>query len=420
MTAHAKLSPSSAHRWLTCPASSLMEADKPNDSNEYAAEGTTAHFLAEICLQQRQPAADYNGGGILVTEKGECSLLKSAGEPIGAYKYHFEITPLLMTSYVQEYIDTVQSVQQSTGGVLDIEQRLPLTPITGEADAYGTADVVIVADDELIVIDLKYGQGNRIDADNNPQLMLYGLAAVLQYQMLGDFQQVRLIVCQPRLNHVSEWSIRTDKLKAWGKSVSHTAKLIHTLDVDSDLTGLFAPSQDACKYCKAKTECKPYAEFVHQRVSDEFASLDAPLCVSDAKYDSDTLAVMYSRIKLIQDWCKSVETAVYDHLLNGNPVAGYKLVEGRAGARKWTDDTAAEETLKTMRLKVDDMYDKKLISPTTAEKLHKAGTLGDIQWGKLQDIIVKPEGKPSIAPKSDKHPALNFNVADEFDDITQA
>ena len=129
---------------------------------------------------------------------------------------------------------------------------------------------------------------------------------------------------------------------------------------------------------------------------------------------------MYSRLKLIQDWCKSIETAVYDHLLNGNPVTGYKLVEGRAGARKWTDDTTAEETLKTMRLKVDDMYDKKLISPTTAEKLHKAGTLVDIQWGKLQDIIVKPEDKPSIAPESDKRPALNFNVADEFDDLTQA
>ena len=289
MTTHAKLSPSSAHRWLTCPASSIMEADKPNDSNEYAAEGTAAHFLAEMCLQQRQSAADYHAGGILVTDKGDCRLLKSAGEPIGAYKYHFEITPM-MTSYVQDYIDTVLNVQQATSGILDIEQRLPLTPITGEADAYGTADAVIVAEDELIIIDLKYGQGNRIDADDNPQLMLYGLAAVLQYQMLGDFEQVRLIICQPRLNYVSEWSIPADELKAWGESVSHTAKLIHTLDAGSNLTGLFAPSQDACKYCKAKTECKPYAELVHQTISNEFASLDAPLCVSDAKYDSDTLA----------------------------------------------------------------------------------------------------------------------------------
>lgn len=419
--AHAKLSPSSAHRWLTCPASSVLEAGKPDSSSEYAAEGTAAHFLAETCLSQSRPdighlPTDFLGQIIRVSENGECWFM-FAGNVDEPFAFSFAVTAD-MASYVQDYIDLVNSIAVSS--ILDIEQRLPLTPITGEDNVYGTADAIIVADAELIVIDLKYGQGNRIDADDNPQLKLYGLAALLQYEILGDFERVRLVVSQPRLNHVSEWTIASDELKAWGNTVSTTAKLIDTLDETSDLTGLFAPSEDACKYCKAKAECKPYAEFVHQTVAEEFSDLDTPLTVSEATYDNDTLAVMYSRIKLIQDWCKAVEQATFEQLSMGEAVGDYKLVEGRSGSRKWADADEAEATLKAMRLKVDDMYDKKLISPTTAEKLHKAGTLGDIQWGKLQDIIVKPEGKPSIAPESDKRPALNFNVADEFDDLTQA
>lgn len=414
---HAKLSPSSAHRWLTCPASSIMEVGKPDTTSEYAAEGTAAHFLAETCLTDEVNTSDIRGETIRVTSRGLCAFLDADNANDHHFAFNFEVDAS-MAGYVQDYIDLVLSMKMSTNGDLEIEQSLPLTPITGEAEAYGTADSVIVADDELIVIDLKYGQGNRIDADDNPQLKLYGLAALLQYEILGDFKRVRLVVSQPRLNHVSEWTISTDNLKAWGKTVSNTAKLIDTLDETSDLTDLFAPSEDACKYCKAKAECKPYAEFVHRTVADEFEHLDAPLTVSEATYDNDTLAIMYSRIQLIQEWCKAVEQATFERLNMGEAVGDYKLVEGRAGSRKWADADEAEATLKAMRLKVDDMYDKKLISPTTAEKLNKAGTLGDIQWSKLQDLIVKPVGKPTIAPASDKREAINTNVAEQFDDIS--
>ena len=127
-----------------------------------------------------------------------------------------------------------------------------------------------------------------------------------------------------------------------------------------------------------------------------------------------------STTDLIEAWCKAVRAKVEAELLAGNSVPGFKLVQGRRGARKWADLTAAEQALKAMRLKVEEMYDLSLISPTTAEKLHKAGTIGPRQWPKLQTLVVQPEGMPSVAPESDKRPALAVQAsADEFDNVAE-
>lgn len=418
--AHAKLSPSSSGRWLTCPASPLMEAGKPNTTNSFAAEGTAAHFLGECCLATEQDTTHFLGELINVYKNGDTYFyFEDAKESpsTAALEFQFDVNQD-MCDHVQTYVDLVRDIVRTTGGELRIEQRLSLTPLTGEEGAGGTADAVILTDDEIIIVDLKYGQGLKVDAENNTQLMIYGLAALEEYSLIGDFKQVRLIISQPRLHHVSEWTADIDTLNAFSEKVSNTAKLIHSLDVTSDLTGLFAPSTDACRYCKANTECKALAEYNIKTVSDDFESLDDAYTVSDAKYDSDTLAKVYERIDLLKDWIKAVEQSAYTKLINGESVGDLKLVQGRGGARKWSDANEAETTLKAMRLKVDEMYDKKIISPTTAEKLAKAGTLGDTQWEKIQALIVRPEGKPSIAAGSDPRPALSFNTVEDFDDLT--
>lgn len=415
--AHAKLSPSSSGRWLTCPASPLMEAGKPNTTNSFAAEGTAAHYLGETCLLEDLDAEHYADLVIWVGSKGDTGFANSPTPKGIRVEYTFVVDDS-MCDHVQTYVDLVRDIVRTTGGELRIEQRLSLTPLTGEEGAGGTADAVILTDDEIIIVDLKYGQGLKVDAENNTQLMIYGLAALEEYSLIGDFKQVRLIIRQPRLHHVSEWTADIDTLTTFANQVRNTAKLINSLDVTSDLTELFAPSTNACRYCKANTECKALAEYNIKTVSDDFETLDDAYTVSDAKYDSDTLAKVYERIDLLKDWIKAVEQSTYTKLINGESVGDLKLVEGRGGARKWSDATEAETTLKAMRLKVDEMYDKKIISPTTAEKLAKAGTLGDTQWEKIQALIVRPEGKPSIAAGSDPRPALSFNTVEDFDDLT--
>ena len=135
----------------------------------------------------------------------------------------------------------------------------------------------------------------------------------------------------------------------------------------------------------------------------------------------DPLAAAMAAVDLIEDWCKAVRAEVERRLLAGVPVPGYKLVEGRRGSRSWASKEEAEATLKSMRLKVEEMYDLSLISPTSAEKLAKAGTIGPRQWPKLQGLITQSNGKPSVAPESDKRPALVMTPpADEFDDLTTA
>ncbi|WP_131669538.1 DUF2800 domain-containing protein [Psychrobacter pygoscelis] len=418
MATHAKLSPSSAVRWLSCPAAPLMERGKPNTANSYAAEGTAAHHLADQCLSFGYSPSDKVSKVLAVSSKG-IGFFKHDQPNKKDIAFEYEVDQD-MADYVQEYIDLIDNIMAAAKAEGFFEQALPLESITGEKGATGTADAVLITDKEIIVIDLKYGQGNQVDAERNPQLMMYGLAALNEFDVLAEIESVRLIISQPRRQHVSEWTISADELKAWGETVSNTAKLIDSLDETSDLTDLFAPSEDACRYCKASAECKAYAEHVHRTVCADFEDLDAPLTVDDAKYDGDTLAKMFERIGLIKEWIKAVEQATVDKLYAGESVGDFKLVQSRGGRRKWLDEEQAEATLKAMRLKVDDMYNKKLISPTDAEKLKKAGTLGDIQWNKLQDLIVKPAGNPTIAPGSDKREAIITNPVEMFDDLTEA
>ena len=121
---------------------------------------------------------------------------------------------------------------------------------------------------------------------------------------------------------------------------------------------------------------------------------------------------------LIESWIKSIRAEVERRLMAGTPVAGYKLVQGKRGNRQWGNPEDAEAALKAMRVKHDQMYDYKLASPTSIEKLVKAEEIGPRQWIKIQELITQSEGSPSVAPESDKRPALNSSADDsDFDKI---
>jgi hypothetical protein len=389
--AHATLSPSSAVRWMACPGSVALSKDMPDTTSSFAAEGTAMHEVAELCLKSDADAAAYVG-----------RIFEIDG-------FSIEFTSELALA-VQDYVDYVRDVVKATGGELLVEQKLPISHITGEAEAKGTTDAVVLAAPELIVIDLKGGRGVAVDAMDNPQLQIYALAALEEFGLVGDFERVRMVIHQPRLGAVSEWVQTVDELHAFGAEVAEAAEI--TANKDAPLF----PTTKGCKFCKAKATCPA----LRDEVLNTFGSIKPEPHSPDVD-DAGLLADALAKADLIESWLKAIRAEVETRLLAGVPIPGYKLVQGKKGNRAWSDKVAAEALLKQMRVPHDQMYDYSVVSPTTAEKLHKSEVIGPRQWPKVQALITQSEGKPSVASESDKRPALVMSaVLDDFTDVTTA
>ena len=379
---HAKLSPSGAHRWMRCPGSIALEAPFPDDSSVYAAEGTLAHLLASEELDGTKPAAER------------------IGEQHTVDGFDFTVDKV-MVAYVEDYVKLVR--EYAEGGVLLVEQRVPIGHLTGETDATGTSDAVVVHADEgrLTVIDLKYGMGVRVMADGNEQAMMYALGALESYEQLADFVNICMVIHQPRLNSVSEHWIRVDDLMKFAAKVTEAADTVRSPDAFT------APGEKQCRFCKAKSVCPALKEVVDETVQEEATADDF------ADMGDNSLAVAMGRVELIEQWCKSIRAEVERRLTKGLDVPGYKLVEGRKGNRAWSDAKDAETRLSAV-LKRDEMYEEKFISPATAEKLLKKDPEG---MSLLEELTHRPEGKLSVAPATDKRPAkATTAVADDFAD----
>ena len=388
--AHAKLSPSGAHRWMACPGSVALEAAFPDQSSAYAAEGTLAHTLASEHL---------DGSGLHPSQR--------IGEVHEVDGFTFTVDAA-MADYVDNYIRLVR--EYADGGLLLVEQRVPIEHVTGETGATGTSDAIVVhtAKRMLYVVDLKYGMGVKVDAGDNPQLMMYALGAMEQCDQLGEFDQVCMVIHQPRLNHVSEHWIYVGDLWAFKRRAAEAAEL--TRQPDAHLV----PGEKQCRFCKAKAVCPALRAEVTEVVSGS-ATLDEFL-VPDVTTGDNYLSVAMSKVGLVEDWCKAVRAEVERRLLAGQTVDGFKLVEGRKGNRKWSSDAEVEALFKSFRLRQDEMYDYSLISPTKAEKLLKDTPK---RWEKAEALISRAEGKPSVAPATDKRSALAVqSVADDFRDLT--
>jgi len=374
MAYHAILSPSAASRWLRCPGSVSLTKDLPEESSVFAAEGTAAHALAEMCLCLNTDTVVYLGQtveGFIVDDD--------------------------MATHVQFYVDTIR--EYSKGKDLLVEQKLPIYHITGETDATGTSDAVIIdyVNNEVIIADLKYGKGVEVDAKDNEQMMLYALGAMEEYGILLDIHRVRMVIIQPRVSRKpSEWSIEVPALEEWGMWVSKQAELTRLGNAKLQV------GDKQCRFCKAKANC-PAA---HDEVARSF-----DVMAESETLSGDLVSQMMPVLDRIEAYCQAVRKEAEKRLLAGDAVSGYKLVSGRRGARSWTNDVEVAKIFKdSMRLRDDEMYDFKLISPTTAEKRLTEG-----RWNKLASYIQQSDGKPTVVPVGDKREALSFDATKQFD-----
>ena len=410
--AHALLGASSAHCWSNCAAALRAQKGIVDRGSKAADEGTAVHDLSAWALMNGKHPSEYP-------------------EPtIDVHGTPWKITAEMIKN-AQTY---VQSVRDELGdGTLLVEQRVCYGPLVfGEKDmffdspeglkrvspkdvAWGTSDAVILRDKQIRIKDYKNGANpnNVVEATDNPQLKLYALGALYEYEAVGDYDSVHMSISQPRLNHFPEHEESIDDLREFGKSLNTAGRRaleLYYREAEPELSD-YSPSDDACKWCKRASTCPALLANVEIETRDFFAPMVAgeePQTVVLAEVQEDLLSRAMRLVGLWETACKAVRAETERRLLAGQPVPGFKLVEGRRGARAWSSEEDAEATLKSMKLKVDEMYDFKLISPTKAEKVLKESPR---RWAKLQPLITQSEGKPSVAPASDKRPALQIAQA---------
>ena len=361
MGRHALLSASSSKRWLNCTPSARLEEQFAEETGNsvYAEEGTAAHALAEHklkrCLKRRskRPVSDY-----------QCDEMEDCTDGYVAY--------------AMEQVELAR--QECKDPVVLIEQRLDYSAYVPEG--FGTGDLLIVADRVLTVVDLKYGKGVAVDAERNPQMMLYGLGALELFGAIYDIETVRMAIYQPRLESVSTWEISVSDLMEW---VDKELKPRAALAIAGE--GEFR-SGSWCRFCKAKNTCRARAEGFLRLAQMEFK---APALLAD-----DEVAEVLKVADELARWSADVYAYAQDEAVSkGKKWAGFKLVEGRS-YRKYTDEEEAAEA--AVAAGYTDIYKRSLIGITEMEKLMGKKRFAEV----LGKLVYKPQGKITLVPESDK------------------
>ena len=373
---HALLSASSAHRWLECPPSVQLTADLPDTAGEAAAEGTLAHRIVEERLDS-------------IIEKGVWPKKSSAKLRMDErYRPVMEEHADTMVGYVMDLFD------QYGDAVLMSEQRLDFSRWV--PDGFGTGDALVIADGVIHVIDYKYGKGVPVYAEDNPQLRLYALGAYEAYDSLYDIHEIHTHIVQPRLDSQTTETLTAEELLRWADEyVAPRAQLALTGE------GEMHPGE-WCRFCKVRATCRARAEQQLALAQYEFKS---PLVLTP-----EEIGDILGRVDELAKWAKSVKDyALQSAVSNGESFPGWKLVRGRAN-RKLTDELEVAEILTEQGYAPEQIYSLKGL--TDLEEVVGKKKLADL----LGDRIVKPEGRPTLAPETDKRQAITHSAADDFAD----
>lgn len=371
---HALLSASGSKRWLACTPSAKLEEKFKDSSSSFAKEGTLAHEFGDFALRLHNEE---------ITE----GRYKEATDRLKQSEFYSREMPTEVAKYTTYVIEQLAAARKDTPDAkLMVEERLDFSHVV--KNGFGTGDATIVADNVMEVIDLKYGKGVKVDAEENPQLMLYGIGALRANEFLYDIDTVVLTIIQPRLNSISSWTISTEDLLKWAEEqVKPRAELAY-----SGKGELVAG--DHCRWCKAKAKCRAFANLNNQLAKLDFQE---PHLLTE-----EEVIEVYESLPRLLDWAKSVGAYLSARAIAGEQVTGYKVVEGKSN-RKWTDTELALEVLRA------EGFTEEQITNT---KIKGIGDISDLMSkddfeAKLSAFIVKPQGKPVLVPESDKRPAMN-------------
>ena len=370
---HALLAASRASRWMNCPPSARLE-EKMDESapSKYAEEGTLAHELAEMTLRAR----------FRLSPAGLCTKEIRGLKKNPLYSDEMEKYLAVYLDYVTEQYRV--ALHTTPDAVVLLEERLDFSRWVEQG--FGTGDAIVIADGTMEVIDLKYGKGVEVFAENNPQLMLYGLGALEAFDMLYGIDTVKLTIVQPRQERIDSWSISTEALYTWGdEEVKPKAALAYEGKGETKC-GYW------CKWCRVKPLCAKMAEANLDLAKDEFKD---PQLLSE-----DRLVEVFTQLPMLKDWAESVAEYLLKQAIAGKEVPGYKVVEGRT-QRKWADEAQVREIL-SVDHDPSEFTITKLAGIPAIEKLLKK----DFQ-PLLGDLVVTPQGSPTLVPLSDKRPAMN-------------
>ena len=343
--AHALLSASGSHRWLNCPPSAVAAEAYPNEGTEFTREGTLAHEVAEYVARTGVPFE------------------------LDAYLREHSGCDRQMIECAEGYRDYIHEQIKTDGATVLLEQRVDFS--TWVPDGFGTADCIIVQDRTITVIDYKYGQGVAVDAKENTQMMLYALGALLEFDPLYDAAAADLLY----------WADKTVK-----RIAAEAAK-----GKGKYKAGAW------CRFCPHAGRCRQLTKTCTEYVETHSLRVAVPVLAPHE------VAGVLEMEPLISLWLKRVKAQAMDTLLGGGEVPGFKVVEGKLGNRKWTDELKVAEALKAAGYGADEYTETKLLSPAAMDKSIGKKKVAEL----LETLIDRAPGAPTIVPASDKRPPLD-------------
>lgn len=363
--AHALLSASAAHRWIPCPPSAKLQEKYEDKGSEYAAQGTSAHTLAE--WKVRRLLGDIQP------------------DPRPDLQYYDQEMEDATDQYAEYIAETIAEAKKACSDpCVMVEQQVDFSRWV--PDAFGTADAIVAGSGRLWITDLKYGTGIEVFAERNPQASCYALGCL---ELLDDLYGIDLItiqIFQPRRGHISEWTVSKDELLKWAEETLRPAA-----ELAAAGKGSFCPG-DHCRFCKARHECRARAD---QQMALMRYDFELPPTLADEEIED-----ILGQVDHLVSWAEDVKTYALESAIGGKHWNGFKLVEGRS-VRRYTDE---EAVARAVQADGKNPYEQKLLGVTAMTQLLGRKHFEEVLGG----LVEKPRGKATLVPESDKRPAMDF------------